>query len=84
VEILGALAKTAEDRDRLLHHRLGDQNGLKPPPSAASFSIRFRYSSTVVAPMQWARRASAGFRRLDASSAPLGGAGADQGVRSSS
>src|SRR3954463_6403273 len=61
--------------------------------SAASFSIRFRYSSMVVAPTQWSSpRASAGLRRFEASRAPSeapaprgaggppGGAGADERV----
>ncbi len=49
--------------------------------SAASFSMYFRYSSSVVAPTVCSSpRASIGFSMFDASIDPSGGAGADDGV----
>src|SRR5213079_52615 len=62
--------------------------GWKRRSSAASFSMCFRYSSSVVAPMQRSSpRASIGFRRLAASTAPsaapaptIVGAGAAEGA----
>ncbi len=49
---------------------------------APSFSMYLRYSSRVVAPMHWiSPRARAGLRTLEASMAPFGPAGADQGVQ---
>mmetsp|Transcript_40638 Transcript_40638/g.67952 ORF Transcript_40638/g.67952 Transcript_40638/m.67952 type:complete len:224 (+) Transcript_40638:2940-3611(+) len=49
----------------------GTVTGWKRRSRAASFSMCLRYSSKVVAPMIWSwPRASAGFRRLDASMAP--------------
>jgi hypothetical protein len=57
------------------------KTGWKRRSSAASFSMRFRYSSSVVAPMQRSSpRASAGFRRFAASIEPFRGARADERV----
>ena len=55
--------------------------GWKRRASAASFSTCLRYSSSVVAPTQCSSpRASAGFRRFEASMAPSALAGADERV----
>jgi hypothetical protein len=52
--------------------------GWKRRSSAASFSMYFRYSSSVVAPMVCSSpRASIGLSMLAASIAPSAGAGAD-------
>ena len=56
--------------------------GWKRRSRAASFSIYWRYSSSVVAPMQCSSpRASIGFKRLPASMLPVGLARADDGVQ---
>ena len=56
--------------------------GWKRRSSAASFSMCLRYSSSVVAPMVCSSpRASIGFSICDASIAPFGRAGADDGMK---
>ena len=65
------LLQSAQDGDCVRDSGLRDMTGWNRRSSAASFSIRFRYSSSVVAPMQRSSpRASAGFNRFAASIDP--------------
>ena len=68
---LVALLEPAQDRDRVLDVGSPTITGWKRRSSAASFSMCLRYSSSVVAPTaRSSPRASIGFSRLAASTAP--------------